>query len=255
LMVNSLRMRPDRIVVGEVRRQKEAEVLFEAMHTGHSVYATLHADSANQVKGRMITPPINLPESTLEAVHIILVQYRQRRTGQRRTFEVAELVRKGLGKTDVNIVFKWNAKKDYLEKIGEYERITEEIKAYSGMDEKQIEADIREKAMILDYMVKNSIFAIEEVGRIIALYYRDREKVLEMIGGKKKAGDVLKKYGASKKIETTVIDAAVLKGKNPSKGKQTKDGDVDELSKLDMDEWKDQLNRLSSLIKREKKDR
>ncbi|MFH1470377.1 MAG: ATPase, T2SS/T4P/T4SS family, partial [Candidatus Micrarchaeota archaeon] len=43
LMVNSLRMRPDRIVVGEIRRQREAEVLFEAMHTGHSVYATIHA--------------------------------------------------------------------------------------------------------------------------------------------------------------------------------------------------------------------
>src|SRR3990167_4137019 len=45
LLVNSLRMRPDRIILGEIRRQREAEVLFEAMHTGHSVYATLHADS------------------------------------------------------------------------------------------------------------------------------------------------------------------------------------------------------------------
>src|SRR3989338_3425436 len=44
LIVNSLRMRPDRIVVGEIRRKQEAETLFEAMHTGHSVYATLHAN-------------------------------------------------------------------------------------------------------------------------------------------------------------------------------------------------------------------
>ncbi|MCX6777364.1 MAG: type II/IV secretion system ATPase subunit [Candidatus Micrarchaeota archaeon] len=65
LMVNSLRMRPDRIVLGEIRRQREAEVLFEAMHTGHAVYATLHADNAEQVKNRMSTPPINLPESML----------------------------------------------------------------------------------------------------------------------------------------------------------------------------------------------
>ena len=45
LLVNSLRMRPDRILVGEIRRKREAEVLFEAIHTGHSVYATVHANS------------------------------------------------------------------------------------------------------------------------------------------------------------------------------------------------------------------
>ncbi|HII65635.1 TPA: CpaF family protein, partial [Candidatus Woesearchaeota archaeon] len=49
LIVNSLRMRPDRIIVGEIRRREEAEVLFEAMRTGHSVYATLHANNAHEV--------------------------------------------------------------------------------------------------------------------------------------------------------------------------------------------------------------
>ena len=46
LIINSLRMRPDRIIMGEIRRKAEAEVLFEAMHTGHSVYGTFHANKA-----------------------------------------------------------------------------------------------------------------------------------------------------------------------------------------------------------------
>ncbi|MEK6941887.1 MAG: ATPase, T2SS/T4P/T4SS family, partial [archaeon] len=49
LMQSSLRMRPDRIILGEIRRHREAEVLFEAMHTGHSIYSTIHANSSNQV--------------------------------------------------------------------------------------------------------------------------------------------------------------------------------------------------------------
>lgn len=61
LVVNALRMRPDRIIMGEVRRKAEAEVLFEAMHTGHSVYATLHANNAEETITRLTTPPIDKP--------------------------------------------------------------------------------------------------------------------------------------------------------------------------------------------------
>lgn len=70
LLVNSLRMRPDRIIVGEIRRAREAEVLFEAMHTGHSVYATLHADTAAQTYRRLVNPPISVPEPLLEALDL-----------------------------------------------------------------------------------------------------------------------------------------------------------------------------------------
>ena len=78
LLVNSLRMRPDRIIVGEIRRQKEAEVLFEAIHTGHSVYATVHANDAKETINRLTNPPINVPRIMLPAISLIIVQFRNR---------------------------------------------------------------------------------------------------------------------------------------------------------------------------------
>ncbi len=68
LLVNSLRMRPDRIVMGEMRRKEEAMVLFEAMHTGHSVYATLHADCADETISRLTNLPLSIPSTLLGAV-------------------------------------------------------------------------------------------------------------------------------------------------------------------------------------------
>ena len=72
-------MRPDRIVLGEMRRQEEAMVLFEAMHTGHSVYATLHADSAAETISRLTNPPLNVPPNLLKAVNLNVVMFRDRR--------------------------------------------------------------------------------------------------------------------------------------------------------------------------------
>ena len=68
LLVNSLRMRPDRVLVGEIRRGKEAEVLFEAIHTGHAVYATLHANTDDETVRRLVNPPINIPPTMLNSL-------------------------------------------------------------------------------------------------------------------------------------------------------------------------------------------
>ena len=53
LLVESLRMRPDRIVIGEVR-SAELITLMQAVNTGHCASATIHANSANQVRDRII---------------------------------------------------------------------------------------------------------------------------------------------------------------------------------------------------------
>ncbi len=179
LMVNSLRMRPDRIVVGEIRRQREAEVLFEAMHTGHSVYATLHADNASQTKHRLTNPPISIPEEVLGALHLIIVQYRQRRTGVRRTFEVAEVVPEE-NKANVNILYSWDPREDKLLKVGDSSRLFGELALHTGFSSKEIQADLRDKQMILKYLMKQGVRKVNSVGRVVASYYREPNKMLKL---------------------------------------------------------------------------
>jgi flagellar protein FlaI len=184
LMVNSLRMRPDRIVLGEIRRQREAEVLFEAMHTGHSVYSTLHADDAEQARNRMTSPPINLPESMIGAVHAICVQYRQRRTGIRRTFELAEVVPDEKS-VRVNVLYKWRPRDDVLEKYGEAARLYSQLTMHTGMTQREIDEDISDKRSVLQYMLEKKINTVNDVGRVIATYYRDKERLMKAVAGKK----------------------------------------------------------------------
>ncbi len=54
LVVNALRMRPDRLVVGEIRTPREAYVTVEALNTGHpGSGSTIHADGAADALGRL----------------------------------------------------------------------------------------------------------------------------------------------------------------------------------------------------------
>ena len=177
LMINALRQRPDRIVVGEVRRQNEAEVLFEAMHTGHSVYATVHADNASQTITRLVNPPINVPEENLDALAGIVVQYRQRRLNLRRTLEFAEVMDRG----DLNMVYRWDSKRDVTVKSGKLNRIAKTIELYSGLSPKEIDQDVAEKVSVLNWMVKHGYEAVNEVGSIVSNYYQTPEEITSAV--------------------------------------------------------------------------
>ena len=174
LMINALRQRPDRIVVGEIRRQKEAEVLFEAMHTGHSVYATVHADNASQTISRLVNPPINVPEENLDALAGIVVQYRQRRLNIRRTLEFAEVKDRG----DLNMIYRWDSKRDVTVKSGKLDRIASTIELYSGLTPKEVDQEVADKVSVLNWMVKNGYEAVNEVGSIVSRYYQNTDEVL-----------------------------------------------------------------------------
>ncbi|MFH0860381.1 MAG: type II/IV secretion system ATPase subunit [Candidatus Altiarchaeota archaeon] len=186
LIVTSLRMRPDRVVLGEVRRRNEAEVMFEAMHTGHSVYGTMHADTSRNLKRRLLEPPIELPAQEVEALHLILIQYRDRTTGKRKTFEVAEIVPGTESKEfDLNYLYRWNPRTQSFSKINESQRVYNELNLHTGMDKDEIEKDLKEKEEVLQWMLDKRIDTIDEVGRVMDRYYKNKNRLLDIVRAKK----------------------------------------------------------------------
>jgi pilus assembly protein CpaF len=100
LVINALRMRPDRIVVGEVRGSEAIDML-QAMNTGHDgSLTTLHSNSPRDALNRLETMVamgnLNLPERAVRnqiasAVHII-VQLARFSDGKRRLVQLSEIV-------------------------------------------------------------------------------------------------------------------------------------------------------------------
>jgi septum site-determining protein MinD len=99
LVKNSLRMRPDRIVVGECRSGEALDML-QAMNTGHDgSLTTLHANSAREALGRLETlvmfagfelPSTAIREQIIGAIDII-VQIARLKDGSRKIIGVSEV--------------------------------------------------------------------------------------------------------------------------------------------------------------------
>ncbi|WEM45620.1 CpaF family protein (plasmid) [Photobacterium sp. DA100] len=99
LVINSLRMRPDRIVVGEVRGGEAVDML-AAMNTGHDgSMTTIHANTPRDALGRIENMfaiagwnmPIKNVRSQIASALNIIVQLRRMEDGKRRITSIVEV--------------------------------------------------------------------------------------------------------------------------------------------------------------------
>lgn len=190
LVKNALRMRPDRMIVGEVRGP-EARTMFTAMNTGHDgCMGTLHSNSAAETISRLTEPPMDVPEIMIPALDVIVMQQRiyHRQKGQiRRVTEVAEITGLEGGKPQLSRTFKWNPRTDIVEPTGVPSKIKRMIAEFSGMSGTDIEIELKKREAILEWMRGAGIRNIFEVGRVIQDYYRDPERVLKRVRTEKGA--------------------------------------------------------------------
>ena len=100
LVINSLRMRPDRIVLGEVRGEEAFDML-QAMNTGHegsltTVHANSPRDALARVENMVSMANLNIPERAIRhqianAVHAV-VQVARLSDGSRKVITVSEVI-------------------------------------------------------------------------------------------------------------------------------------------------------------------
>ena len=182
LLKESLRQRPEYIIVGEVRGE-EAYILFQQMATGHTGLSTIHADSLEMLMDRLTTEPINLSPSLIETLDMIMVIARIRRGGTyiRRIMGLYEVrgydKRKGI---DSNQVFGWDPQTDEYY-VKNNSMILEDIADQSGMDYEDVKKELRNRQHVLRWMQEEQIKHYRKVGDILDRYYSDPESILEKV--------------------------------------------------------------------------
>jgi flagellar protein FlaI len=179
----ALRQRPRVIIVGEVRG-KEAYSLFQAMATGHTAYATVHASTIHTLIQRLENPPIELPRALLTSLDVIVFQNAVDIGGKmvRRMTSVTEIIKLD---TDTNQLifmapYTWVSKMDDRFESSGSSKILTRIKAQYDWTDEQLQQELNNRILILEWMRKKNVRGYKKFGRIIAEYKKFPEKILEM---------------------------------------------------------------------------
>ena len=179
LLKNSLRQRPDYIIVGEVRG-KEAYTLFQALATGHGVQATIHADNPASVIKRLEAEPMKVPRPLIGLVDLIVMQNRMRVGDKpvRRTVDVTELG--GFDAENNKLIVKqrmrWDPQTDTFI-MNEESLVLKKLAERKGISIEEIQTDINKRKVIFKWMEAKGMRRYREIGNLLREYYADPERI------------------------------------------------------------------------------
>lgn len=118
LLINSLRMRPDRIIIGEVRGEEAFDML-QAMNTGHegsmtTIHANTPRDAVTRLESMVAMSNLNLPEKTVRqqiaSAISIIVQVSRMSDGTRKVTHISEITGMDENVLGMQDIFRFNRK-------------------------------------------------------------------------------------------------------------------------------------------------
>lgn len=184
LVENSLRMRPDRVLVGEVRG-REAFTLFVAMDIGlYGSMCTIHSNTAREATMRLMNEPMNVPIRMLPLIDLVVVlnRYFERKIGVvRRVTEVSEI--SGIEGEVVQLgeIYRWEQKTDEIKRTDYPILLKEKIANWCSMSKKALDRELYIREKVLEWMLKNNIKENERVMEIFHNYHLNPKAVIERI--------------------------------------------------------------------------
>lgn len=189
LITETLRMRPDRVIVGEIRSAKEVSAFIDTMLAGQGKgsFATFHAQSADECLSRLNA--LGIDKGYLESIDLIIVQKRwdkidiERGIKQdlRRVVEISEV-----SGNKTKAIFKYDHKKDLLLWKGSGKKMLSKIGNCYSLGKNGINKEITLRAKLLE-RIRNESFTVGQLCKFCNNFERD----MQFRGG------ILEKYGLS----------------------------------------------------------
>ena len=186
LVRNSLRMRPDRIVVGEVRGA-EAKDLMSAMNIGKICLGTLHAGTSREAVTRLENEPMGVPVPMIPLIDVIIVVSRFYQKGKMRRVitEISETAGIEGRKVLLSELYKFSHVHDTLEPVAPSVIYRDRLAETAGVSPKDIMGEIETRAKILMALQEKGIRSLEAISEFCRRYYKNPDSALAELGYKR----------------------------------------------------------------------
>ncbi|ODS35294.1 MAG: hypothetical protein A7316_04200 [Candidatus Altiarchaeales archaeon WOR_SM1_86-2] len=188
LLQNALRMRPDRVIVGEVRGPG-AITLLVAMDIGlNGSMGTLHANTARESITRMTNSPMNIPLTMLPLLDLIIVQnmIRTKEGGVRRYItQVAEIGHIIQDNVELGLIYEWDPQADKLARTQYPIKLKDTLAESAGITKPELDKELKRREELLRRMVGNDIMENNEVLKIIREYRHNPDEAMSKLKKKK----------------------------------------------------------------------
>lgn len=184
LLTDSLRKRPNYIIVGEVRGS-EAQTLFEAMNTGHATLSTFHAENVKSARERLTGDKLDVPIGSIPPLDVMTIQQRTSVDNDvvRRAESIEEIDNIEQDQINYSTMYEYDYSSDEMErqKRPTQSDVLGDVKVENGWSEEELKEELDNRKKVLEQMVEEDITDNEDVDEIIQLYMRRKEYVLDLV--------------------------------------------------------------------------
>ena len=183
LVKNSLRMRPERIIIGEVRGI-EARDMITSMNVGKYCMCTIHALTSREAITRLQNDPMNIPETLVNLIDVFLVLKRYHVDG--RLFRVVDEVSETGGMEQKKIllspVYKYNYEQNKVMMMSPSTVYRDRLAREAGITPRDIINETLLRAVVLKQLHGKGVHTLKDVSTFCKAYRVDAADAMSRIG-------------------------------------------------------------------------
>ncbi len=183
LVKNSLRMRPERIVIGEVRGA-EAQDMITAANVGKYCISTIHALTSREAILRLQNEPMNVPEVLVNLIDVFVVLKRYH--VQDKLFRVIDEVSESSGMEQRTVllsqIFKYDYEQKNIRAVSTSTVFRDRLAQQSGLIPKDIIEEVSVRAFMLKTLHERNLTTMKEVTTFCRAYNKNPRGALASLG-------------------------------------------------------------------------